>query len=81
MKKDTKNIFLIPTDFSEVCRNAEEHGLVLAKAMNCKIALLHVVSKETYKYLEEKKLNESDLREMMNKTADIYMKEYAVEVI
>jgi nucleotide-binding universal stress UspA family protein len=80
MKKDTKNIFLIPTDFSEVCRNAEEHGLVLAKAMNCKIALLHVINKETHKYLEEKKLNENDLKEMLNKTAEIYRKEYAVDV-
>ncbi len=80
MKKETKNIFLIPTDFSEVCRNAEEHGLILAKAMNCKIALLHVINKETKKYLEEKKLSESDLKEMMNKTAEIYKKEYIVDV-
>ena len=79
MKKDSKNIFLIPTDFSEVCQNATEHGIVLAKAMNCDVALLHVINKETHKYLDEKKLDENSIKEMMDKTADIYAKEYEVQ--
>lgn len=80
MKKDSKSIILIPTDFSEVCQNATEHGLILAKAMGCKVVLLHVINKDTHKYLVEKSLDKASIKEMMKKSADEYSEKYGVPV-
>ena len=38
-------IILIPTDFSEVCENAISHGAELAKFLNYKVSILHVIDK------------------------------------
>jgi predicted ribonuclease YlaK len=67
MKKDIQNVILIPTDFSEVCENAIEHGSVLAKAMGSIVWLLHVINKDTQKYLEDENLEESSIDDMLNK--------------
>ena len=41
-----KNI-LVPTDFSEVCDNALEHGIEIAKFFNYDLCILHVIDKNT----------------------------------
>jgi len=80
MKKDLQNVILIPTDFSEVCDNAIEHGCVLAKAMKSNVWLLHVINKDTHKYLEEKNLEEGSIDEMLNDTAEKFSKKFNVQV-
>ena len=80
MKEDKKNIILIPTDFSEVCQNATDHGLVLAKAMGCKVTLLHVINKDTHKYLVEKSLDKKSIKIMMKKSAEEYSEKYGIPV-
>ena len=80
MKNDTRNVILIPTDFSEVCDNAIEHGLVLAKAMKSQVWLLHVINKDTDKYLNEKNLEEGSIDEMLNQSAEKYSKKYNLSV-
>ncbi len=47
MDTEKTNIILIPTDFSTVCENALNYGAQLAKAMDSKLALLHVINKES----------------------------------
>ncbi len=80
MKEEKKNIILIPTDFSEVCQNATEHGLILAKTMEYKVTLLHVINKDTNKYLVEKSLNKKSIKVMMKKSAEEYSEKYGVPV-
>jgi len=80
MKKDTRNVILIPTDFSEVCENAIKHGLVLAKAMKSNVWLLHVINKDTNKYLDEKNLEEGSIEDMLKESAEKYSKEYDIPV-
>jgi nucleotide-binding universal stress UspA family protein len=80
MSKDSTNLILIPTDFSEVCKNAIEHGIVLAKAMNCFVVILHVVNKDTHKFLDEKKLDEESIHEMMKEDANNYTEKFGVQV-
>ncbi|NPA44097.1 MAG: universal stress protein [Chlorobi bacterium] len=80
MKKDIHNVILIPTDFSEVCENAIEHGSVLAKAMGSNVWLLHVINKDTHKYLEEKNLEEGSIDEMLSQTANKYAKKYNIQI-
>ena len=80
MKNDARNVILIPTDFSEVCENAIEHGLVLAKAMESQVWLLHVINKDTDKYLDEENLEPGSIEEMLNDSAEKYTKKYNVPV-
>jgi nucleotide-binding universal stress UspA family protein len=80
MKKNTRNVILIPTDFSEVCENAIEHGLVLAKAMESQVWLLHVINKETDSYLEERNLDIGSIDTMLNETAHKFSEKYDVPV-
>ncbi len=80
MKKDLQNVILIPTDFSEVCDNAIEHGCILAKAMESNVWLLHVINKDTHKYLEENNLEEGSIDEMLNETAEKFNKKFNVQV-
>ena len=47
MEAKKSNIFLVPTDFSEVCHNAAKRAAQAAKELNYKITLLHVIDKNT----------------------------------
>ncbi len=58
---DKKNLILIPTDFSEACNNAIEHGIEVAKAYGAEICILHIINKDTKVYLLKNKLNPEDL--------------------
>lgn len=80
MKSDSANLILIPTDFSEVCKNAIEHGIVLAKATNCFVVLLHVINKDTHKFLDEKNMDEEGIHDLMKEDAKNYTEEFGVQV-
>ena len=41
------NVILIPTDFSAVCENAIHHGIELAKFLQYKVCILHVIDKKS----------------------------------
>ncbi len=51
------NIVLIPTDFSEVCDNAVNHGVELARSLKYKVTILHVINRETKSKLKKEDLN------------------------
>ena len=80
MTKNKNDIILIPTDFSEVCNNAVEHGLVLAKNLNFRVFLIHVINKDTKKYLEDKHIDRDVLNEKLNKLTEDYSKKFGVPV-
>ncbi len=80
MLTNTQNVILIPTDFSEVCNNAVEHGMVVAKALKSQVWLLHVFDKDTEKYLSENNLEASNIEMLLNQTAEKYNKKYGVSV-
>jgi nucleotide-binding universal stress UspA family protein len=80
MKSESANLILIPTDFSEVCKNAIEHGIVLAKATNCFVVLLHVINKDTHKFLDEKNMDEEGIHDLMKEDAKNYTEEFGVQV-
>jgi len=42
------NILLVPTDFSEVCHNAIDYAVNIAKEINFKVAIYHVINKDTH---------------------------------
>ena len=80
MKKAKNDVILIPTDFSEVCQNAVEHGVSIAKIMNYRAVLLHVINKETDKYLDDENLSEDVISEKLEKIAAEATKTHGVQV-
>ncbi len=53
MDAKMNNIILVPTDFSEVCENAMNQAVEAAKYLNYKLALLHVVDKNSKAQLKK----------------------------
>lgn len=64
-----KNIVLVPTDFTEVAEYAIMHGAGICKMQNYKLALLHIVNKETKSYLKKEKLTRNAINERLEKKA------------
>ncbi len=75
-----KNTILIPTDFSDICDNAVNHGSDLAKYFEAKVYVLHVVTKETKKFLAENNQTIDDLHEKMKNYIKEKQEEFGVEV-
>ncbi len=80
MKKAKNDVILIPTDFSEVCQNAIEHGSSVAHTMKYRVVLLHVINKDTDKYLNEENLSDDVISEKLEKIAAEASKKYDVPV-
>jgi len=47
---------LVPTDFSESCDNALDHAIEIARYLNGKVYVLHVITDESVSYLAQDKL-------------------------
>ncbi len=75
-----KDTILIPTDFSEVCDNAVNHGCDLAKYFNFRVEVLHVITKETKKFLKEESQGLEDLHKKLENYVKEKAEEYGVEV-
>ena len=74
------NSILIPTDFSDVCDNAIEHGAGIARYLNSKLYILHVVNRETKRYLRKHDLSLDDIDDKLEKKqAEIELK-YSIPV-
>lgn len=74
MKDDikTKEVILVPTDFSEVCEQTIERSAGIAKVMNKKLVILHVFDTKTIEMLNTLKKGEEFLVEMLsNKVKEI----------
>lgn len=58
-KKEAQHekIVMIPTDFSEVCDNAIQHGVELAQSLKYNICILHVINRETKSFLKKEHLS------------------------
>jgi nucleotide-binding universal stress UspA family protein len=82
VKKRVKynNVILIPTDFSEVCENAIQHGIELAQFLNYKVCVLHVINKQTDTVHQN---NEADLEQIelnLRHCKDNYEKKYKIDI-
>ena len=80
MKKAKNDVILIPTDFSEVCQNAIEHGVSIASIMEYRVVLLHVINKDTDKYLDDENLSEDVITERLESIANEASKNHKVQV-
>ncbi len=76
-----KNIILVPTDFSEVCDNALNHGCDLAKHFDFEVYVLHVITKETKKILEKTGETIDDIKKRLADYAKSKEEQYGVKVV
>jgi nucleotide-binding universal stress UspA family protein len=73
-------VFLVPTDFSEVCTNAAHRAASLAKDYNYKIVLLHVIDKNTLGELKKEGKGPDWVKERLEELAKTLVKEFVIQV-
>jgi len=73
-------VILIPTDFSEVCGNAISHGVKLAKFLNYKVCILHIINKETKAALKKKSVGVDYVEWRLKEYKKYYEKKYDVDI-
>jgi len=71
---------LVPTDFSDVCLNALEHGAQIAKILKAKLLILHVINKNTKTYLARINQGPEYVNVKLNNLAGDVQKKYGLEV-
>jgi len=73
-------LFLVPTDFSEVCTNAAQRAASLAKDFNYKIVLLHIIDKNTLAELKKENKGIDWIHGRLKELANSLIKEYVIQV-
>jgi nucleotide-binding universal stress UspA family protein len=79
-EKKYNDLILIPTDFSEVCENAINHGSELAKSLGYKVCLLHVVNRETKSKLKKENLDLTSIVKQLKDLKAVYEKKYKITI-
>ena len=80
MEAKMNNIILVPTDFSEVTENAMKQGIAAAKYLNYKLALLHVIDKNTKTQLKKEHEDAKAIDQKLETIAQHVKAEYGIEV-
>lgn len=80
MEQQLKDIILVPTDFSETCLNAIDHGTELAEYLNYKLMILHVINRESKNNLKKEKLDVSVITEKLDDIANDIREQTRIEV-
>lgn len=73
-------LFLVPTDFSEVCTNAAQRAASLAKDFNYKIVLLHIIDKNTLAELKRENKGLDWVHDRLKEMANSLINEYVIQV-
>lgn len=79
-KTGDEKIVLVPTDFSDVCRNAIYHGVKLARNRGFRVIILHVITKETKSMLKKMQVGAEYVEWKLNQYRKYYEKKYGVGV-
>ena len=79
MDDKLNQIVLIPTDFSEVCQNAIDHGIEIAEFLNYKVCLLHVINKETKHQLKKENKGIDSIEDKLKEICSSITKKSKVE--
>ncbi|MDD4848471.1 MAG: universal stress protein [Bacteroidales bacterium] len=74
----SKEIILVPTDFSEVCEQTIDKAASLAQKMNKKLMILHVFDNKTIEMLNTLKKGEEFLVEIMSERVKQLIKQFSI---
>lgn len=78
--KNDKKPILIPTDFSEVCTNAVNHGIDLAKEFDFSVIMMHVINKDTKSYLKKENIQISDLENKLKDFVEEQKSKFNIDI-
>ena len=81
-KKELKynSTILIPTDFSETCENAIIHGAELARFLNYKVSILHVIDKQDEQVQQKHTAIPGSVNEKLQNYKKVYENKYKVSI-
>lgn len=71
---------LVPTDFSRVCENAMMHAAGIAKYIQAKLVLAHVINSDTIAYLKKNKMDKSIVGDYLNDYQKRLQEEFGLQV-
>ena len=74
------NILLVPTDFSDVCHNAIDYAVKVAKDIGFKVAIYHVINKDTHSLFKGQGEIGSAVAQKMESIIDEFKLQYNVEM-
>jgi nucleotide-binding universal stress UspA family protein len=74
------NVLLIPTDFSEVCENAINHGIELAQFLNYQVCILHVMSKQNGSVPKPENHDQEQVDKNLQEYKELYENKYSVKI-
>jgi nucleotide-binding universal stress UspA family protein len=74
------NVILIPTDFSEVCENAINHGLELAQFLQYKVCILHVINKQNESGQKTENYTPEQVNLNLQKCKEQYENKYSAKI-
>ena len=70
MEQQLNDIVLVPTDFSETCQNAIDHGVELAEYLDYKLVILHVINRDSKSQLKKEKQDVSAITDKLDDIAN-----------
>ncbi len=75
------NIILVPTDFSDPCANAADHAIKIAQIVKFKVALFHVINKDTESlFAGEKDINAAVENKLKHLVSELKKQNQSVEI-
>ncbi len=74
------NILLVPTDFSDVCHNAIDYAVKVAKDIGFKVAIYHVINKDTHSLFKGQGEIGTAVAHKMESIIDEFKLQYDVEM-
>ena len=74
------NIFLVPTDFSEVCHNAIKTAVEIAGQINYKVCIYHVINKETASLFSKAENLETNVEEELNQLRNEFQASHKIDI-
>ncbi len=80
MEQQLNDIILVPTDFSETCQNAIDHGAEIAEYLDYKLIILHVINRETRTQLKKEQADVSIISDKLNDIANNIKENSRIEV-
>ena len=80
MEAKMNNIILVPTDFSEVTENAMKQAIAAAKYLKYRLALLHVIDKNTKSQLKKEHADTAAIDLKLEAIADLVRTEHGLDV-
>ncbi len=74
------NLILVPTDFSEVCKNAISHAVKIGEILKFNVVIYHVINKDSKNLFEDSDNTEAAVSEALRKLSEEFSQQTSVKI-